>query len=146
MDEDQQQISIDSTHSGTLGGAAKTSGKGQHKRKSKGCQCRGDCRNKRCGCNSLDQKCTVNCGCTSNCRNRIWPLNENPDDEMDETQQANNVKIKTEKCTPTKHSLNHDEADSDNENANKSNNTDDTYVTTKTTLNSTSYLTPKMAR
>ncbi|XP_005189382.2 chromosome-associated kinesin KIF4 isoform X1 [Musca domestica] len=146
MDEDQQQISIDSTHSGTLGGAAKTSGKGQHKRKSKGCQCRGDCRNKRCGCNSLDQKCTVNCGCTSNCRNRIWPLNENPDDEMDETQQANNVKIKAEKCTPTKHSLNHDEADSDNENANKSNNTDDTYVTTKTTLNSTSYLTPKMAR
>ncbi|XP_073833620.1 kinesin-like protein 3A [Musca autumnalis] len=148
MDEDQQQNSFDSTYSGTLGGVAKTSDKGQHKRKSKGCKCRSDCRNKRCGCNSLDQKCTVKCGCTSKCRNRIYPLNEQPDDEMDDNDETNDVKIKTEKATPPlKHSLNFEAADSDNENnVNKSNNTDETFVTTKTTLNSTSFLTPKMAR
>ena len=70
MDDQQQQISTESTFTGTLGQTANPSVKGKHKRKSKGCKCRGDCRKKRCGCNSLNQKCTINCNCTDRCKNR----------------------------------------------------------------------------
>lgn len=150
MDEDtEQQISFDATHSGTFGGAAKASGKGEHKRKPKGCKCRGDCCNKRCGCNSLDQKCSVTCNCTSKCRNRIMPLVENGNESGDDD--GSNIPIKKEKPSPPSSNSNASETEnSENENAdnknNKSNATDETYLTTKTTLNATSYLTPKMAR
>lgn len=152
MDEDtEQQISFDATHSGTFGGAAKASGKGEHKRKPKGCKCRGDCCNKRCGCNSLDQKCSVTCNCTSKCRNRIMPLVENGNESRDDDD-GSNIPIKKEKPSPPSSNSNASETEnSENENAdnknNKSNATDETYLTTKTTLNATtSYLTPKMAR
>uniref|UniRef100_A0A1A9W714 Kinesin motor domain-containing protein n=1 Tax=Glossina brevipalpis TaxID=37001 RepID=A0A1A9W714_9MUSC len=48
---------------------AKTSDKYKKLRKSTGCSCRGDCRSKRCGCNSSNQNCTLKCRCKTICLN-----------------------------------------------------------------------------
>ncbi|XP_013109818.2 chromosome-associated kinesin KIF4A isoform X1 [Stomoxys calcitrans] len=164
MEEDQQQISFESNHSGTLGGTTKATGQGQHKRKSKGCSCRGNCCNKRCGCNSLDQKCSVNCSCTALCKNRIMPIFENDDESSasanvvaaNDTDAAGDAAnsthiMKNGKRSSTNansnDSVTDNENDHDDNNKNKSNTSDDTYVTTKSNLNATTaYLTPKMAR
>lgn len=140
MEESQQQISFDSTHSGTFGGATKASDKSKNKRKPKGCKCRGDCGNQRCGCNSLDQKCTIKCGCTDKCRNRdVTPANDNSEEDGIKIE---NVSHKTESESSSDHDENHEKS------PNKTNETIETnpYLTTKSTLNATSYLTPKMAR
>lgn len=39
--------------------------------KHRGCKCRGDCRNLRCGCNARQYECSDSCGCSNlTCKNR----------------------------------------------------------------------------
>lgn len=144
LDEDsRQQITFDTSDSGTFRQTANTSVKGKHQRKSKGCKCRGDCGKKRCGCNSLNQKCTVSCNCTDKCKNRQTPTNRDSDDEngedvikeeendvtTDSSETENQFKSpKQVKITTTKECV------------------DETFLTTQSNINASTFLTPKMAR
>lgn len=148
---EQQQISFDSTDTGAFGQAANTSGKGKHQRKSKGCKCRGDCGKKRCGCNSINQKCTVNCSCTDKCKNRDTTAT-NQHNGSDEEKLVDAV-IKEE----DENEKSSDGSDAENEfksprkqlkmnNSKDSNVVDETFLTTKSNINASTFLTPKMAR
>lgn len=145
MDEDsQQQISVDTSNTGTFRQTADTSGKSKYQRKSKGCKCRGNCRKKRCGCNSINQKCTISCKCTDKCENRKTPstLTNN---ELDEQKIENGIKKETDVST--------DSSDAENlfkspqpKNIITKESEDETFLVTKSNINASSYLTPKMAR
>ncbi|XP_023291735.2 chromosome-associated kinesin KIF4A isoform X1 [Lucilia cuprina] len=153
MDEDnglRQQITFDTTDTGTFRQIANTSGKGKHQRKSKGCKCRGDCGKKRCGCNSINQKCTVSCSCTDKCKNRATPTTTNQKSDDDENEdiaikeEANDVTSETSDAenqfkSPQK-IKNH------NKTTTKEINAEETFLTTHSTINASTFLTPKMAR
>uniref|UniRef100_A0A1B0C5I3 Kinesin motor domain-containing protein n=1 Tax=Glossina palpalis gambiensis TaxID=67801 RepID=A0A1B0C5I3_9MUSC len=71
-DEDlshNQHIAAKAHNSTASRAGAKTSDEYNKQRKSKGCSCRGDCRNQRCGCNSSNQSCTKLCRCKTKCLN-----------------------------------------------------------------------------
>ncbi|XP_011182052.1 chromosome-associated kinesin KIF4A isoform X2 [Zeugodacus cucurbitae] len=54
------------------------------KRKLGGCKCRLDCKNKRCGCFSLGDKCSSKCHCSDACKNGKQS-SDNDDKENDES-------------------------------------------------------------
>lgn len=143
MDEDcRQQISFDTSNTGTFRQTADTSGKSKYQRKPKGCKCRGNCRKKRCGCNSLNQKCTISCKCTDACENRQTP---SPliNNESDEEKIENGIKKATDV------SIDSSDAENQFKSPKPKNNTttkseDETFIATK--ANASTYLTPKMAR
>lgn len=146
LDEQQQQISIDSTSTGTLRQSTNSFVKGKNKRKSKGCKCRGDCRKKRCGCNSVNKKCSITCACTDKCKNRETPLTVSSFNESSDETQENVIIEESDDGEKSANENTFKFKSPLNQNAQI---VDETFITSKAIANNNNtatYLTPKMAR